>query len=268
MAGHALPPGAPSHAACPGAAQRAAHSRGDAADVSLPQARISHVNISAALPLHLLHRNVLGTLATHSRAPEGYPYPTVVPYAVDARHRPIVLVSGLAEHTRNLAADPRAGFLVVDGLGDAAGASDSVLEAERATLVGRFELAGADPHVVARYLRYHPDGERYLALGDFTFWALACERLRYIGGFGRMGWLDATELDALAPVGYDDERALWDEYGASRERRAGLELLGVDRYGADWRLNGLKRRTPFDAPKMDVESLLAALREAAAVSLM
>ncbi|MDN7676137.1 pyridoxamine 5'-phosphate oxidase family protein [Burkholderia oklahomensis] len=225
------------------------------------------MNISAVLPLHLLHRNALGTLATQSRAPEGYPYPTVVPYAVDAQHRPVVLVSGLAEHTRNLAADPRAGFLVVDGLGNAAGASDNVLEAERATLVGRFEPVGTDEHVAARYLRYHPDGERYLALGDFAFWALACERLRYIGGFGRMGWLDATELDPLAPVGYDDERALWDEYDASRARRAGLELLGVDRYGADWRLNGSRRRTPFDAPKMDADALSAALREASAVSL-
>ncbi|AOK28421.1 MULTISPECIES: HugZ family protein [Burkholderia] len=234
------------------------------------------MNIPAVLPLHLLHRNKFGTLATQSRPLEGtegasYPYPSVMPYALDAHHRPIMLVSGLAEHTRNFMADPRVGFLVADGLGTAtADATESdVLDAERATLVGRIEPVGTDAHVAARYLRYHPDAARYLALGDFSFWALTCERLRYIGGFGRMGWLDAAALDPLAPVSYDDERALWDEwdeYAASQQQRSKLELLGVDRYGADWRWHGIRRRTPFDSPKMDIDALAAALREAATVS--
>ena len=77
------------------------------------------MNIDPALALHLLHRCALGTLATHARDPQGFPYPTVVPFAPDASHRPVILVSGLAEHTRNLAADPRAGFLVVDALDQA-----------------------------------------------------------------------------------------------------------------------------------------------------
>ncbi|MBN3792634.1 pyridoxamine 5'-phosphate oxidase family protein [Burkholderia sp. Ac-20353] len=219
------------------------------------------MNIDPALPLHLLHRCALGTLATHSRDPQGFPYPTVVPFAPDARHRPVILVSGLAEHTRNLVADPRAGFLVVDA------PDGDVLDAERATLLGRFAPVDADPHLVARYLRYAPDAERFLALGDFTFWALDVERLRYIGGFGRMGWVDGAALDPRAPLAFDDEQALWAAYDAGDARRAGLDLLGVDRYGADWRRDGQRDgrrlRTAFDAPQDDIDRLRVQLIECA-----
>ena len=110
-------------------------------------------------------------------------------------------------------------------------------------------LLGDDPHVTARYCRYEPDAARYLALGDFTFWALDVERLRYIGGFGRMGWVDGTHLDTLPPLAFDEEQALWDARCAAR--RDGSELLGVDRHGADWRHDGRRVRTPFDTPLAD-----------------
>ncbi|KWO52579.1 HugZ family protein [Burkholderia territorii] len=207
------------------------------------------MNIDPVLAVHLLHRCALGTLATHARDPQGFPYPTVVPFAPDANHRPVILVSGLAEHTRNLVADPRAGFLVVDA------PDGDVLNAERATLLGRFVPLGDDPHVAARYTRYEPDAARYLALGDFTFWALDIERLRYIGGFGRMGWVDGTGLDALAPLSFDDERALWNAYDSSDARRDGLELLGVDRHGVDWRCDGRRVRTPFEPMPADAGAL-------------
>lgn len=247
------------------------------------------MNIPAELLLHLLHRNAIGTLATHSRAPEGFPYPTAVPFAVDARHRPVVLVSALAEHTRNLAADPRAGFLVVDepcgvasdksgalgvlgapgvlgasGTPGMSGTSGGVLDTERVTLLGRFERVEADADFARRYVRYHPDGARYLSLGDFSFWVLTAERLRYIGGFGRMGWLEAGELDPLPPLGGDEERALWEVYDRGPQRRDGLDLLGVDRYGADWCRAGARLRTPFGTPQPDADKLAATLRAAAA----
>nr|WP_218884074.1 pyridoxamine 5'-phosphate oxidase family protein [Burkholderia guangdongensis] len=200
----------------------------------------------------MLHRCASGTLGTIARDPQGYPYPSVVPYALDARHRPVILVSSLAEHTRNLVADPRAGFFVVDA------PDGDVRDAERATLLGRIaRLSADDPHLVARYLRYEPDGERYLALGDFSFWVLDVERLRYIGGFGRMGWVDGAALDPLAPLGFDDERALWNAYDTAP--RPGLDLLGVDRYGADWRHAGRRVRTAFDAPQADAAALRALL---------
>ncbi|SDB87163.1 HugZ family pyridoxamine 5'-phosphate oxidase [Paraburkholderia lycopersici] len=215
------------------------------------------MKIPAHAPLHLLHQTSAGTLATHSREPRGFPYPTLLPFAPDDLHRPVILVSRLAEHTRNLLDDPRAGFLV-------AHAPDAdVLNAPRATLLGRFEAvpAASQAAVARRYLRYHPDAERYLALGDFTFWAMRIERLRYIGGFGAMGWMDAADLDVLEPLAAADETTLIRFFEAHPARRTGLDLAGVDRYGADLLIDGARTRFVFDTPQHDLQSLHAVLAD-------
>jgi putative heme iron utilization protein len=213
----------------------------------------AHLKLPAHALLHLLHRVAAGTLATHSRAPQGFPYPSILPFAPDAQHRPTILVSRLAEHTRNLQDDARAGFLLVD-----ASAGD-VLNAERITLLGRFAPVEAAPPLVSRYLRYQPDAQRYLALGDFSFWTLMPERMRYIGGFGAMGWLDAADLDPLEPLASEDEAALIDRFERDARRGAHVELLGVDRYGADLRIAGARARHPFSTPLTDPQALSAAL---------
>ena len=214
------------------------------------------MNISAHAPLHLLHSKPTGALATHSREPLGYPYPTALPFAPDARHRPVVLVSRLAEHARNLEADQRAGFLIVD-----VPPNDDVLSGERLTLLGRFLPGGLEPALVRRYLRYHPDAERYLALGDFSFRVLDIERMRYIGGFGAMGWLDAAELDPLDPLTDEDETALVEYFDRHVSRPALVRLAGVDRYGADLKVDGRRRRCVFDSAKTDMSMLEQALAQ-------
>ncbi|WGS50093.1 pyridoxamine 5'-phosphate oxidase family protein [Paraburkholderia sp. D15] len=213
------------------------------------------MNIPAHAPLHLLHTAAAGTLATHARQPEGFPYPTVLPFAPDLQHRPTILVSRLAEHTHNLHADPRAGFLAFD-------APDAdVLSGPRVTLLGTFEPLESSPEVVRRYLRYHPDAERYLVLGDFTFWSMRLERLRYIGGFGAMGWLSGDELDPLPPLSFDEENTLIEHVADRTASVDGLQWLGVDRYGADLKRDGIRARVAFDDPKMNSESLHAALED-------
>ncbi|MFM0205045.1 pyridoxamine 5'-phosphate oxidase family protein [Paraburkholderia fungorum] len=213
------------------------------------------MNIPAHAPLHLLHSAAIGTLATHARQPEGFPYPSVLPFAPDPQHSPTILVSRLAEHTHNLHADPRAGFLVVDA------PDGDVLSGQRATLLGTFEPVDSSPDVVQRYLRYHPDAERYLVLGDFTFWTMRLERLRYIGGFGAMGWLTGAELDPLPSLGVEEENALLGHFAASSSGTGGLELLGVDRYGADLKVDGARTRFAFDDAQLNTETLRAALED-------
>ena len=211
--------------------------------------------IPAHAPLHLLHQAASGTLATHSRQPAGFPYPSILPFAPDARHRPTILVSGLAEHTRNLLADPRAGFLIAHA------PDGDVLNGQRVTLLGAFERIDPAPEVAQRYLRYHPDAARYLALGDFDFWVMSLERLRYIGGFGAMGWLDGGDLDPLEPLAFEDERALLAFFAEHPQRPNHLELIGVDRYGADLKTSGSRMRFAFDELANDTMSLHAALED-------
>jgi len=199
----------------------------------------------------------VGTLATHSREPDGFPFPTMLPFATDARHRPTILVSRLAEHTRNLQLDTRAGFLVVEA------PNEAVLDGARVTLIGRFAPVAADEAnaVARRYLRYHPAAERYLGLGDFSFLAMDVERLRFIGGFGAMGWLNGDELDPLDPLSDEDEMFLTRKFEADVKRTSNVELAGIDRYGADLKVAGERRRVIFDAPKTTLEELEQALVE-------
>jgi heme iron utilization protein len=213
------------------------------------------VNIPSHAPLHLLHQVPHGTLATHSRDPRGFPYPTALPFAPTARHVPMILVSHLAEHTRNLQADGRAGFLVAHPAGD------SILDGQRLTMLGSFSPVAADDAdaLTRRYLRYHPDAARYLELGDFTFWTMSLERMRYIGGFGAMGWLDATALDPLEPLSDVNERELLGLFDNFPGRPQELELLGVDKYGCDIRRAETRNRFTFDKPKDEIDDLKAAI---------
>ena len=213
------------------------------------------MNIPAHAPLHLLHQAAIGTLATHARQPQGFPYPTVLPFAPDSHHRPTILVSRLAEHTRNLHSDPRAGFLIVHA------PDGDVLNGQRITLVGTFEHVEPTPPVTQRYLRYHPDAERYLVLGDFSFWVMSVERMRHIGGFGAMGWLTQEELDPVDPVSFDEENALIEFFERHPRRPAQVQLMGIDRYGADLSISGVRSRVMFDTPAPDADCLHAALED-------
>ncbi|WP_061158676.1 HugZ family pyridoxamine 5'-phosphate oxidase [Caballeronia temeraria] len=215
------------------------------------------MNISSQAPLHLLHRVSEGTLATHSREPRGFPYPTALPFAPTARHVPMLLISHLAEHTRNLHADARAGFLVAHA------ADGGVLEGQRLTMLGSFAPAAPEEggELAQRYLRYHPDAARYLELGDFSFWVMSLERMRYIGGFGAMGWLGGDELDSLPPLSAEDESTLCKYFDAYPGRPQNLGLLGIDRYGCDLLLAGIRNRFTFDYPKLTNDELMAALTD-------
>jgi putative heme iron utilization protein len=226
------------------------------------------MDIPVSALIHLLHRCAFGTLATNARQPAvGYPYPTVLPYVPDARHRPVILVSQLAEHTRNLVADPRAGFVVFDAQ------DGDVLSGERLTLTGKFvavdggatqEAVAARTALAQRYLRYHPGAARFMALGDFAFYTLVPERLRYIGGFGAMGWLEANTLDAFPAIDESSEQSIFAAFTSNQSLPPHVELLGVDRYGIDWARNGVRGRVAFPEPIEDAAILRSAVIESIA----
>lgn len=188
--------------------------------------------------IHLLHESSHGVLSTHSTQLPGYPYGTAVPLVLDTEHRPILLISALAEHTRNLMADARASLAVVGG------APRNVQDAARVTLVGCFEPFVPDKPLVSRYLRYQPAAEQYLQL-DFSFFRLHIERARYIGGVGKMGWVEQDawqNLDSLTP---DEEGTL---LAIGQATSPGTRLLGIDTYGLDYEVGDQQRRKPFANP--------------------
>jgi putative heme iron utilization protein len=142
---------------------------------------------AAAAVRALLEAEPVGLLSTTSVHRPGYPYGSLAPFALSARGRPLLLLSGLAAHTKNLLADPRACLFV----GDRTAAEDPLAGA-RVSLLGRAarvaETDAADAR--ARYVARHPRAEAYFALRDFALWELAVEEARLISGFGSMRWLE------------------------------------------------------------------------------
>lgn len=199
--------------------------------------------------IHLLHRASFGALATQAAQMPGYPFATALPFVPDETHCPLFLLSGLAEHTKNLLANPHASLLVTDP--DHA----SVLESPRMTLVGDVERIDASPEMAARYVRYQPDAAQYLELGDFAFFRLTPKRARYIGGFAQMGWLEQDAWDAAHVLGLDEEAALLRDLGPMA-----AEVLGIDSYGIDLVRHGRRERIPFATTLTAAEILAEARR--------
>ena len=113
-----------------------------------------------------------------------------MPYALDAQGRPIFLISTMAMHTQNLQADPHASLFVTEP-----GASGDPLGSSRVTLIGGVsrilepELAGARRDYLARY----PDSKYWIDFDDFFFYRMDVLDVYYVGGFGVMGWVTASD---------------------------------------------------------------------------
>lgn len=201
--------------------------------------------------IDLLHGAAEAALATHSQALPGFPFASAVPFVTDAEHRPILLISRLAEHTRNLEADARASLLVARPLGEG--------EMARATLVGRVAPVEVEPALRARYLRYHPPAERFLQLGDFAFHCFEPEHIRIVGGFAQAGWLAREQMLKAARLPLADEARLLADLPSSA-----ATVLGIDAYGADLQLGDVRRRLRFADGPLAAEAAGKAVRVALA----
>jgi heme iron utilization protein len=150
--------------------------------------------VSPAPSLHeLLNAERQGVLATLSARRQGWPFASVTPYALSDDGEPLLLLSDLAEHTRNLRADSRASLLVQDS-----SMLDEPQAGARVTLLGSVEALSTDqaPEAQVRYVEKIPEATEYLALGDFHFYVLRLLEARFVNGFGDMGWLAADRLRA------------------------------------------------------------------------
>ncbi|HTO07941.1 MAG TPA: DUF2470 domain-containing protein [Myxococcota bacterium] len=188
-------------------------------------------------------------LCTIAAEPEvaGFPFGSLAPFALRADGTPFVLISAIAQHTRNLERDPRCSLFVRDPEGDArpdAQASWRVTVLARAR---RLDVEGDElEELHARYAARVPGAPGYGGAHDFTFWELAPLKLRAIGGFGAIRWLPPDSL-VCDPLGRgwreaagrviehmngDHESALCDIAAArTGERPAGARITAVETAG-------------------------------------
>lgn len=205
-----------------------------------------------------------GILSTISVKLAGYPFGSVVAFVADHDALPVILVSGLAEHTKNMTADPRVSLLVREPAADVQGSA-------RLTFIGEARRFAADDAFRARFLRLQPQGEQLLALGDFGFFRIHPTAIRFIEGFGSIHWVSpaayappantiaAIEPDVLAHMNADHRAALAAYAGAQAVPDTPVEMIGIDCDGFDMRVGDARRRIDFDEPVTEAGEVRAAL---------
>lgn len=147
-----------------------------------------------------------GVLSTHSVEMEGYPFGSVVPYCLDRTGQPIILISRIAQHTKNILQNAKVSLIVTER------EVDDIQTGARLTLLALAEKL-EDPESEGlnhRYYRFFPEAADYHLTHDFDFYRLNIQRARYIGGFGKIHWIDSEDLTLDNPFKAEEEKRIVD----------------------------------------------------------
>ncbi len=144
----------------------------------------------------LLSLASVATLSTLSRKHPGFPFGSLMPFALDSAGRPIFLISDMAMHTQNLKTDPRCSLFAGQETADG-----DPLGSARATLIGHANIVPEDDVASVRqiYLARHANSRYWVDFSDFGFFRLEPVDLYYVGGFGVMGWVAVEDYKHAAP---------------------------------------------------------------------
>lgn len=244
---------------------------------------MSSSNESAPLARALYARCTEGVLSTISLDVPGYPFGSITPYASDAQGRPVILISDIAQHTKNILADSRVSLTLAEGGEDAQAAG-------RVTILGDARPVPAEELDVARarYERRYPQSRAYHAQHDFRFFRIEPVRVRYIGGFGRIHWISAEafcranpfagrgEDGMAAHMNADHVEAMRDYcrlHGFALAEDEQPQIAGIDAEGFELRVGKRLLRIGFETPvetanevRMALVALAKRAREAAGAS--
>jgi heme iron utilization protein len=220
----------------------------------------------------LLRRAGRAALATSLR---GAPYASLVLYAVDHDASPLLLLSDLAQHSRNIAFDPRVSLLI-DGTTE----FPEPLAGPRLTLLGQAE-AVADRRLMGRFTARYPDSKVYAGFADFKLYRVAVERGQLVSGFGRIASIDGSDLlfsqdsTAIAAAEPVIIARVNEHLGetlagcvAQRlgHRGGGWRVTGCDPEGLDIRSGDVAARLEFMAPVLTADAVPGALAQLAATA--
>jgi len=226
----------------------------------------------------LLRTARIGTLATLEPA-GGFPFATLVNVATDLDGTPLILVSQLSSHTRNLVSDARVSLLITKSGQNARAEKGDPMAHPRLTVqarAARIENEEVRARARRRFLARHPKAQIYADFADFAFFRLEPVSIHINGGFARAfegdaryimsdlpepAAFDALEQDALDHLNADHAAAL----SLYAERLAGKSpgawrAASLDPDGLDLMLGDEVLRLPFDHPARDAETLMAALK--------
>ena len=203
----------------------------------------------------LLNHQSVGVLSTHSLDVEGYPFGSIAPYALNYESEPTILISEIAQHTRNIKQDNRVSLTVFDQC------VDDPQSNARLTWIGDAELIDQnDIAIRERYLRYFPSAESYFETHDFSFYQIRLSRARFIGGFGQIFWIEPDAMLVTNPF-RETEKGIVEHMNRDHQQALvhycqlkGLDsveavsMTGIDSEGFDMLADNRKLRIDFDSP--------------------
>lgn len=224
----------------------------------------------AVLARRLLRQLGRAVLATSLH---GRPYASLVLVVADLDASPLLLLSDLAQHSRNIAFDPRVSLLV-----DGTEGHPDPLTGPRLTLIGQAQAVD-DPRRLARFTAHHPASTLYSGFADFRLYRMTIERGHLVAGFGRIHWIEARDLlftgeaDEVAAAEPEILRHMNEDHSDAIANiahqsggGAGWRMTGIDPEGIDLRCGAETTRRDFKAPVLTLEEARAALVEMAAAA--
>lgn len=207
----------------------------------------------------MLRAHRYGALCTLSKKFDGHPFGSITPYLVDHDGSLLILISTLAEHTKNIWYDPRVSLITHNQ-------DDPRIQTQgRITVMGTAQIITDKDKADSRYLRYFPEAQTYFDMHDFSIYRIMPQSLRYIGGFGKIHWIEANsylvppyplvqqEDDVISHMN-TDHRDTMRRYCQHFHKIEVLhvEMLGIDCDGFDVRAD--EKILRFDLPEMVLDA--------------
>lgn len=216
---------------------------------------------------HFLRENSVGVLATHSLDVNGYPFGSVTPYFIDHKGLPIILISSLAQHTKNIQANPKVSLTIFSQ------ETEDVQSGARLTWIGDAEACNKENSGELKkiYLRYFPNSKTHTELSDFSFYQINLKRARFIGGFGQIAWVEKDSMLLENPLNKVEDEIIehmnQDHVSTMKDYCEGLKrivvskifMTGIDSEGFDVLADNKKLRFSFEKPIVTAEDARAAL---------
>ena len=200
----------------------------------------------------MLRAHRYGALGTLSKKFDGYPFGSITPYLVDHDGSVLILISTLAEHTKNIGHNPRVSLITHDQ-------RDPHIQTQgRVTVVGNAQLEPDREQAGLRYLRYFPEAQTYFAMHDFSFYRIRPIAIRHIGGFGKIHWVNMENYAVAEALAFaKQEETLLSEINTQRQavllqllqQRHGVDAADVQAIGLD--CDGLEVRCDEQVWRLD-----------------
>lgn len=229
--------------------------------------------VAAKEARNLMLNEYQGVLSTLSVDVPGFPFGSVVPYCLDRFGRPVILISRIAQHTKNIQADDKVSLIVAES------GADDIQANGRVTYLGNAQQVPEDDQdTVDRYYKYYPDAAGYHKAHDFDLFYIELHKLRFIGGFGQIYWIDTDAYLRTNPFSADEEKGavehMNEDHLSAIRHYCSLanislndddapELSGVDGEGFHIRIGQRIHRFHFEEPIATTTELRKRLTELA-----